>query len=331
MTKIYTHIIRGKVVESTHESKCLVMDYNYKTIFSTKNESDLIYPRSAIKIFQAIPFIKSKAYTKFKLTNKHIAISCSSHCGEMEHIKVLKDWSKKTKISKNLMKCGIHNPLNLESANQLLLSGNKANQFHNNCAGKHMAMLSGCLAYNMDVNTYIKMNHPYQKIIRKCLEHFTETKITKIHKAIDGCSAPQYAFPLKNISKAMINLIKNFKEEKKYSNEIQILLNAIQKYPSLTGSKSIYQCELMAATHGKIFAKNGAEGILLFAHKEKGIGGIIKVNDGNQRALPSIANEIFKRLKILSQNELKKLSKWSNEKIRNHNSKIVGEIYTEIK
>ena len=87
----------------------------------------------------------------------------------------------------------------------------------------------------------------------------------------------------------------------------------------------------MAATDGKIFSKGGAEGVLLFAHKEKKIGGIIKINDGNERALPSIANEIFKRLKILNNNELKKLSKWNHEKIFNHAKKNTGEIYTEIR
>ena len=101
MTKIYTYVTRGKIIESIHESKCIVKDYNYKTIFSTNHDHDLVYPRSAIKIFQAIPFINSKAYKKFKLTNKQIAISCASHYGEKEHIKILNDWIKKIKLIKN--------------------------------------------------------------------------------------------------------------------------------------------------------------------------------------------------------------------------------------
>ena len=68
----------------------------------------------------------------------------------------------------------------------------------------------------------------------------------------------------------------------------------------MTGSKSIYPIQLMSKTKGKIFAKEGAEGVLLFVHKNKKIGGVIKVKDGNGRALPSIANEIFRKLKILN-------------------------------
>ena len=79
----------------------------------------------------------------------------------------------------------------------------------------------------------------------------------------------------------MINLIKNHLFKTDLNKEIKILLNSISKYPELTGSKSIYPCQLITATNGKMFAKGGAEGVLLFAHKEKKIGGVIKVKDGN--------------------------------------------------
>ena len=90
MAQIQTHITRGNIIESTHKSKCVIKNYNYKTVFSTKNNKDLVYPRSAIKILQAIPFIQSQAKNKYNLTQKQIAICCSSHCGEQEHINVLK-------------------------------------------------------------------------------------------------------------------------------------------------------------------------------------------------------------------------------------------------
>jgi len=330
MTKILTYITRGKIVESVHQSKCIIKDYNFKTIFSTDHDNDLVYPRSAIKIFQAISLIKSNAHINYKLSQKQIAIACASHCGEAEHLKVLKEWVKKIKINKNLLKCGIHNPLDKNSSNKLLLKGNKPNQLHNNCAGKHLGMLSGCLALNLNINSYTSMNHEYQKIIRQNLEFFTEKKITKVQKALDGCSAPQYAFPLKNLSIALINLLRQNNEKLRFSKEVKILIDSITKYPQLTGSKHIYPSQLMLATKGKIFSKGGAEGVLFFAHKEKKIGGVIKVIDGNERALPSVANEVFKKLKILKKNELNYLSKWTNEKIFNHAKVNVGKIYTKI-
>ena len=196
MSKLTTFVTRGNIIESIHGVKCVVQNFNYKIIFTTGHELDLVYPRSAIKIFQAIPFIQSEAHKKYKLSKKEIAISCSSHCGEKQHMIVLHNWIKKIKINNNSLKCGIHNPLNLDSSNKLLSSGKKPNQLHNNCAGKHLGMISGCLSNEMDIKNYLGFNHPYQKLIRNSLENITKYKITKKQVGIDGCSAPQYAFPL---------------------------------------------------------------------------------------------------------------------------------------
>ena len=86
-----TFVQRGKLVESVHAAKCLVKNSNFKTILSSGHCKDLIYPRSSIKIFQALPFINSGAPEKYSLNEKNIAISCSSHCGEPNHLNVLKD------------------------------------------------------------------------------------------------------------------------------------------------------------------------------------------------------------------------------------------------
>ena len=331
MAKIKTYVTRGNIVESIHESKCLILDNNNKVLYTTNHQNDLIYPRSAMKVFQAIPFIVSKAHKKYRLTEKQIAISCSSHYGEQEHIKVIKEWIKKLGINEKQLLCGIHNPLNLLSSNKLLLSGTKPRQIHNNCAGKHLGMMSACLMYGYGIKDYVNLNHPYQILIRKILKHFMQCQILQKHKGIDGCSAPQYAFPLKNLSIAMINLIKTFNEESKYTNEVRLILNSIKKYPTLTGSKTKYDSQLMLATNGKIFAKWGAEGVLMFAHKHKKVGGVIKVKDGNERALPSVSNEILKKLKIINSKELKKLSNWSNQQLYNHAKIKIGNIFTILK
>lgn len=102
---------RGMLAESIHTAKCLVKNSNSKTILSSGHSEELIYPRSAIKIFQALPFINSGAPEKYFLNKKNLAISCSSHCGEPNHLSVLKDWLKKINLSIKNLKCGIHNQI----------------------------------------------------------------------------------------------------------------------------------------------------------------------------------------------------------------------------
>ena len=57
---VRTSFYRSGQIESVHKIKVLIKNIDDKTIFTTGNENDLIYPRSSVKIFQAIPFIESK-------------------------------------------------------------------------------------------------------------------------------------------------------------------------------------------------------------------------------------------------------------------------------
>ena len=220
MSKLTTLISRGKVLESLHEVKCFIGSTNGKTIFSTSNENDIIYPRSSIKIFQGIPFTASNAIKVYNLNKKQIALSCSSHCGENFHVKELNNWLKKANLKLLDLKCGIHNPIHQKSSNNLFLSGRQPNQIYNNCAGKHLAMLTSCIINDFPIKNYVDFDHPHQINIRKVFSKFTEDVIPKKHYGIDGCSAPQYAFTIKKLGKALSNLLKSYDGKFDYSKNV---------------------------------------------------------------------------------------------------------------
>ena len=117
MSKVTTLFYRGKLIESTHNIKCFIGSVDGERIFTTNNDDDFIYPRSAIKIFQAIPFVQSKAIDTYKLNSKIVSLACSSHRGEKFHINQLSEWLNKVNISEKVLKCGVHYPLN-ENAKQ---------------------------------------------------------------------------------------------------------------------------------------------------------------------------------------------------------------------
>jgi len=330
MSKIITYVTRGNRLESIHEAKCLIKDLQRKIIFSTQNNNDLIFPRSAIKVFQAIPFAASGAIDKYHLNSKQIALACSSHSGESFHLDELIKWIKKLRLPINRLQCGIHNPLDLNSSNKLLLSGNKPNQLHNNCSGKHLGMVTGTMMYKYNINNYLKLEHPYQIEIRKTIEKYIQKKIDKKNFALDGCSAPQYAFSLNEIVSALINLVNSYHSNFIYTTEVKLLLNSILKHPNMIGGSAKFDSSLIKISNKKIFCKGGAEGVLLFAHLSKKIVGVIKIKDGNERALPSVACSLFKKLNITSNEENKKLLFWINNEIKNHAKKITGNIYTKI-
>jgi len=330
MVSLSALVYREGLIESNHRAICLVKDISNKVILSTNNEDHLIYPRSAIKIFQALPFINSNAHVLFDLSEENIAISCSSHAGESKHMSVLNEWVNKTGIHVHQLKCGIHNPLDEKSSNTLLLSGNTPTQLHNNCAGKHLGMISGCLANRIDINNYINFDHPYQQLIRDSIEHFMESKIQNNCIGIDGCSAPQYAFPFTNLATSMVNLVKEKEKTNKYSNAINTILSAITKFPLLIGGNNRFDSEIIKSTKGRIFCKGGAEGVLLFADFANKIGGAIKILDGNTRAIPAITMKVFIKFELLSKNEIKELSHWIIQRLTNYAKKNIGKIIAEL-
>ena len=89
MSKIHVDFTRGKKVESTHQVKALVTNINGKILLSTNNDNEFFFPRSSIKIFQAIPFAMSNAIKNYSLSNKQIALACASHKGEKFHIRAV--------------------------------------------------------------------------------------------------------------------------------------------------------------------------------------------------------------------------------------------------
>ena len=330
MSKITTTFYRNKIKESFHNIKCTITSINGEEIFTTENENDYIYPRSSIKIFQAIPFVLSNAINFYNLNSKQTALSCASHCGERYHITELNNWLKKIRIKKSYLKCGVHNPIDKISSDQLLLSNNKPNQIHNNCAGKHLGMLSSSKINKYDLDDYLNINHPHQNKIREIFEEFTESKILKFQYGVDGCSAPQYSFKIKKLLNSLKNILKSLDDKFMYKKEVSLLVNSISKNPNFIGGIKNLDSNLIRITQGEIFCKGGAEGVFLFAHIKRGLFGVFKVNDGNERALPSAVFKLFKKFKILNKDQQKQYLTYYNSNLYNHAKIKVGEVKTQL-
>ena len=108
------------------------------------------------------------------------------------------------------------------------------------------------------------------------------------------------------------------------------MIESILKNPLFIGGNKNLDSNLIKISNGNIFCKGGAEGVFLFVHLKKGIFGILKVADGNERALPSVIYNLCKKFKLLNKLELKQFKLWNNLMLYNHANFKIGKIKTII-
>ena len=169
-----------------------------------------------------------------------------------------------------------------------------------------------------------------KKKIRKIFNKFSNTKIINKNFGIDGCSAPQYALKIRDLSKMLNNLLEGYNNNFDYNQEIKILINSIISNPNYIGGTDSLDSKIMSISNKKIFCKGGAEGVFLFVSLSKKITGVIKVVDGNERAIPSVMFNLSKKFGLLTNKELNILERFYTFKLTNHAKIEVGKIISKL-
>ena len=141
-------IFRGEELESTH--RVLLTNIDSKEGFN-------LYLRSSFKPFQLIPFVSSGGVEEFSLDESTLALFTSSHSGEKIHTDYLEEILINNNINENLLFCSPHWPLSNDRSRQLASLGQRPTRVHNNCSGKHVAMLLMCKLFGFSMNNYTSM------------------------------------------------------------------------------------------------------------------------------------------------------------------------------
>ena len=332
--EILAHVIRGNTVESVHRGHLSVIDGGGNVVASLGDPATVTYFRSACKAFQAIPCITSGAADRFGFTADEIAMACASHSGEAMHVERVASMLAKVGLAETDLRCGAHLPFNEAESRRMRRADESPNQLHNNCSGKHTAMLAFAKHIGADIMTYDSSENPIQKAILKTVSDFTEVPESDIAIGIDGCAVPNFALPVAAMAQSFVNLISPAKFDADVQAACSHVVAAMLKYPELIGGSERLDTMLMQAAPGQIISKVGAEGVWLCGvlPSEKwptGLGIALKVEDGDDhRGRPVVAVEILRQLGILSDNDLPDLSPMP---IKNRRGDIVGTVVSDLK
>lgn len=322
---IVVEVTRGAVVESLHQVMAVVVNEAGGVLNAWGHPQYLTMPRSAIKMLQALPLIESGAAEKFGLEEKHIALACSSHRGEKDHLAALAQWAEKVHIKEENYVCAPHLPYDEGSAHEMIRRGVKPTVLCNNCAGKHSAIITTCLHLGEDPTGYDKYEHNAQKRLRKVLTETMKVDHSKVAYGVDGCGILTYAVPLQAMAVGMSTFI-NPKESPVRKAAAERILHAVKTHPFYVSGSDNFTTAVIEKTQGRVIVKGGAEGVFCGVLPEKRVAFAIKASDGAGRAAQAVAASLLLQLGGITEVEFKTLAKFTQPSITNWRGDVVGQI-----
>lgn len=294
------HINRNGIIKSVGK------DNNYK-----------FYHRSCMKPLQIASLIDLGLNTKYNLTTEEIAVCCASHTGELIHQEKILSVLKKSGLGKNDLLCHEEEPLSKEERIRLIRNNLMPEKLHNNCSGKHSAMLAICRHLNFDIKCYKDFSHPLTNVILNKVCELCEINRDEISISKDGCGLPVIATPLFNLGLGFLNLFLDKKYEK--------IKEAFLNYPYLIGGKGRLDSDIIAI--GKnLTAKVGAGGLCVIVNTDKEEAIIVKIADSNMEARAHCVINALRQLNWISAKDVQKLDKIYPKKIISQDNEYLGEI-----
>ena len=325
---------RGAITESRHRGHIAAVSGNGLLAAYAGFPDTVTFLRSSAKPFQAIPILASGAADRFGFTDKEVALASGSHSGEPIHTEIAAEMLRKAGIDASALKCGVHEPYSPEAAEALREKGEQPTVLHNNCSGKHAAMLAFAKHLGAPLENYTSPEHPIQLAIARVVSQFSGIPIEDLSVGVDGCTVPVFGITVRAMALAYVRLVSPPTDfEKPVRDACERIVKAMTTYPDLIGGTTErLDTEIMRAAPGAIVSKVGAEGVytagvLPCEEWPQGVGLALKIEDGDdRRARPTVVIESLRQLGVLRDKSLEHVSRYAFFPVNNRRGELVGEI-----
>ncbi len=280
-------VMRGGIVESVHHGAVAVADALGNLVAWWGDPEAVTFLRSSAKPFQALPLVESGAADHFGLTPAHLAVICASHSGTDEHVQTVREAQGLCGVSESDLLCGVHPPLDPETARRLRDKGLEPTPNRHNCSGKHTGMLAMARFLQAPLEEYTHPHHPVQQRILAAFAEMCGVGPERVGVAIDGCSVPTFAVPLHAAATAYARLADPSRLPAGRAAACRRIFEAMASHPFLVGGPGRFDTDLMEAGAGRLVAKGGAEGyqgiaLMPAAGGGPALGIAFKIADGDQ-------------------------------------------------
>jgi L-asparaginase II len=292
---VLVDVTRGGQVESRHRGAIAVADAEGRPVFALGNISRPIFPRSAIKLLQAIPLVESGGADIFGLDVAELAVACASHSGEPKHVEAVRSLLAKAGVDETLLACGPHWPIDERAARELARQDSDPCPIHNNCSGKHAGMLAAVRHLGLTLRHYERPDHPLQLRIRETVADITGAPLVGEAPGVDGCSVPTWPLPLQALATGFARIATGALAPTRAS-AAQRLMQACITAPDMVAGRGRLDTVLMQAFAPQLLAKGGAEGVHCAAILSSGFGIAIKMDDGAKRGAEAVLVHLLAHL-----------------------------------
>lgn len=287
---------RSGFIESRHAGSAVVLTPEGEVLRSLGDVRTPVFPRSAMKPFQAVAVMTSGV----NLRGEDAAIAMASHSGTAAHVALVKGLLARERLSSQALACPSAMPGDRAAREQLIRSGGEADRVYMTCSGKHSAMLLACVANDWPVEGYLEPEHPLQKRILDVLERLTGERPTA--SAIDGCGAPVHAISLTGLARG-IQKITTAQSSSPFAmfREAAALTEAAREHGWAVAGPG--QPDTVAIERLGVFAKFGAEGVMVMT-APNGATVALKVLDGSSRASTIVALRLLADAKAIDHDRI---------------------------
>ena len=328
-------ITRGRMVESVHYGSLAICQPDGRPLLSIGDGESSFFMRSSAKPFQALAFLERGGAEFYRLEDREVALMCASHSGTPEHLETLERLQEKIGIREDDLRCGAHAPYHAESANRLLLAGEPPRANHNNCSGKHTAMLAFAGMIGAPPDCYLDNDHPVQRAILNTFAEMCDVRSDEIELGVDGCTAPVFGLPLANAAAGYARLCQPDNLQMERAQACRMITRAMTAFPFMVAGPGRFDTDGMEAGGGAFISKAGAEGYLglgILPGKakiaESALGIAIKISDGDpdRRATGVTALAVLSALGFLDARQTESLGAYGRRAVRNWRGEEIGEI-----
>ena len=314
---------RGAEVESRHRVHAAVVGADDRLVAVAHSPNVVTSWRSCAKPFQVMPFLESGGFDELHWGDDQLALACASHGGEPEHVAIAEAMLADIGMEEGDLACGPHDPLSSRGMKLLRDSGARLTRAHNNCSGKHAAMLARAHTAGWPSYGYERSEHPVQRCCLQAVAQWAGLQESEIGEAVDGCGVVAFALPLDSMARAWSRLSRSVRDGEEIPTRI---VNAMRTRPFLVGGTDRFDSVLIEETDGRVVAKIGAEGVHSVGVPEQGIGFAVKVDDGAQRAQFPAVLRLLQMLDVLPPTLPPRLEEFLRRPVRNTRGETVGEI-----